>query len=113
VTNEKPKTARRWFFPVAFAVVVLMATVASTFASSLPDGLAFVAGQLGFLDAAAPHASDASPLAGYGVAGLAEPSLARGLAGLVGILVVLGIALVLGLAVRRRYRRAAEAGDGE
>jgi hypothetical protein len=98
---------------VAFVVVALIAAVASFYASSSPDGLEFVAGQLGFLDAAAPHASNGSPLAGYGVAGVVDPRLSTGLAGLAGVLVVLVVALVVGLVLRRRKGRAIEANGRE
>jgi cobalt/nickel transport system permease protein/cobalt/nickel transport protein len=61
------------------AVCVLLAGVASAWASTRPDGLEFVAEKLGF---------DGSPLADYGVDGMAPSGLSTGLAGVVGIVVV-------------------------
>ena len=70
-------------------VALLVAGVASYYASGSPDGLNRVAGDLGF--ASAEQASDASsgPLAGYEVAGLDHARGSCGLAGVLGCLVVL------------------------
>jgi cobalt/nickel transport system permease protein/cobalt/nickel transport protein len=70
------------------AVCVLLAGVASAWASTRPDGLEFVAEKLGFAGAAGEHALDGSPLADYGVDGMAPSGLSTGLAGVVGIVVV-------------------------
>jgi hypothetical protein len=113
MTGSEVKPARRWFFPVAFTVVALVAGVASAYASRLPDGLEFVAAQLGFLDAAVQHATAGSPLAGYGIVGVADPRLSAGLAGFAGTLAVLGVAWVVALVLRRRNRRAIEVSGPE
>ena len=73
----------------------------STWASSHPDGLEFVAEKLGFLDTAGPHNSDNSPLAGYAIRGM-EGSASAGLAGVVGVLVVALLAFGLMRLLRRR-----------
>lgn len=93
----------RWFFAIAFGVVLLIAAVVSLFASSSPDGLEFVAGSLGFLDAAGDSPAAGSPLADYAVPG-APPVLATGLAGVIGVVVVLGVAALVGVVLRRRRR---------
>ena len=74
------------------AVTLLVAGVVSLVASGSPDGLEWVAGQLGFADAARDHPVAASPLAGYGSAG----------AGLIGTVVVLALATGLFWLIRRR-----------
>lgn len=93
----------RWFFAIAFSVVILIAGVVSAVASSNPDGLEFVAGSLGFLDAAGDSPTAGSPLADYAVVG-APPVLATGLAGVIGVVIVLGVAALIGVIVRRRRR---------
>jgi len=81
----------------------LIAAVVSFFASSSPDGLEFVAGSLGFLEAAGDSPTAGSPLADYAVHG-APPVLATGLAGVIGVVVVLGVASLVGVVLRRRRR---------
>jgi hypothetical protein len=64
------------------------------FASSLPDGLEAVAGQLGFEHRASESAP--APMPDYQTPGIAWPVGATALAGLIGTIVVFGLALVLG-----------------
>jgi hypothetical protein len=82
-------------------VSLLVAGVLSTVASSHPDGLEYVAGRLGFADAAGPHTAADSPLADYAVRGVEGP-LSGGLAGVVGVLVVGLVAFGLVALLRRR-----------
>lgn len=86
-------------------VCVVLAGVVSLWASGHPDGLEFVAEKLGFIDSAGQHASDGSPLADYGVAGIANERLSGGLAGVVGVIVVAVIAFGLMHLLRRRGPR--------
>lgn len=83
-------------------VSLLVAGVASYYASSHPDGLEYVAEKTGFLDSAEDSATADSPLADYGVEGVDNERLSGGLAGVIGSVVVLGLAGGLFLALRRR-----------
>ncbi|MEO7268212.1 MAG: PDGLE domain-containing protein [Knoellia sp.] len=87
------------------AISLLLAGVVSLWASGHPDGLEFVAQRLGFLDSAGEHTSDGSPLAGYGMAGVDNPRLSGGLAGLIGVVVVAVLAFGLMHLLRRRNPR--------
>jgi hypothetical protein len=86
----------------ALAVVLLLGGVASYYASSSPDGLSRVAEDQGISKAQRPHATEDSPLAGYGVRGVGDARLSRGLSGVVGVGVVLLLGTGLTLVVRRR-----------
>lgn len=65
------------------AVPFLVAGLLAPFASSKPDGLERVAADLGFSEKAAPDMWT-TPLSGYSVAGVDQPILAVGLAGVLG-----------------------------
>ena len=92
----------RTFVIGALVAAFLLAGVASHYASAHPDGLESVAEETGFLDSADDHAAADGPLADYAVKGVAEPRLAGGLAGVIGILITLAIAGAIAFAVRRR-----------
>jgi cobalt/nickel transport protein len=81
---------------------LVLAGVASFYASSHPDGLEHVAERTGFLDSADDSSAADGPMADYAVKGVDSPRLAGGLAGVVGVLVTLGLAGGIGYAVRRR-----------
>lgn len=83
-------------------VSLLVAGVASYYASAHPDGLEHVAEETGFLDSAEDSATADSPLADYGVEGVDNERLSGGLAGVIGSLVVLALAGGLFLVLRRR-----------
>lgn len=86
-------------------ICLLLAGVVSLWASGNPDGLEFVAERLGFIDTAGEHASGESPFADYGTAGVANPRLSGGLAGVVGVVVVAIIAFGLMHLLRRNGSR--------
>jgi hypothetical protein len=88
----------KWFTILALAIAIGLATAASPFASSSPDGLERVATDNGF--AAHAEASD-GPLADYALPGIDDPRLATGLAGFAGTLIVFGAGAALAGAVRR------------
>ena len=84
-------------------VSLLLAVGVSSFASSSPDGLEYVAEQLGFADtASAEHATQDSPLADYQASGVEDERISTGLAGLGGVAVTAALAFGLFWALRRR-----------
>lgn len=92
----------RRFFAALLVVTLLVAGVASFYASSHPDGLEYVAEQTGFLDSAEDSPTADSPLADYQTSGVDNERLGGGLAGIIGVLLVLGIAGGVAWGVRRR-----------
>ena len=87
-------------------ITLVLAGVVSFYASSHPDGLNYVAEKVGFSGTAQPHASDGSPLSGYATRGVSDQRLSRGVAGVVGVVVV-GL-LFGGLTWALRRRRSDE-----
>ncbi len=92
----------RRFFALALVVSLLVAGVASYYASSHPDGLEYVAEQTGFIDSAEESATAGSPLADYQTTGVDDPRLSGGLAGVAGVVVMLVLSTGLFWLVRRR-----------
>lgn len=72
----------------AFLFVPAVAVIAAFFASSSPDGLERVAGNLGFIDSAAERES---LLADYSVSALPEGGLSAASAGTAGVLITLSV----------------------
>jgi cobalt/nickel transport protein len=94
-------TTRR-FVAVGLLLTLLVAGVASFYASSHPDGLEHVAEQTGFSDSAQESAASDSPLADYSVDGVDDARLSGGLAGVIGCVLTLAIAGGLFMVLRRR-----------
>jgi cobalt/nickel transport protein len=92
----------RHFFAVALVVCLLVAGVASYYASAHPDGLEYVAEQTGFIDSAEDSATSDSPLADYQTSGVDDARLSGGLAGVIGVAVMLVLSTGLFWLVRRR-----------
>jgi len=92
----------RRFFAVALLVSLLVAGVASYYASAHPDGLEHVAEQAGFLDSAKDSATADSPLADYQTSGVDDARISGGLAGVIGVVVMLVLSTGLFRLVRRR-----------
>jgi cobalt/nickel transport protein len=92
----------RLFAVLVLAVTLLVAGGVSYYASEHPDGLEYVAGQVGFGDAAEESPTAGSPLAGYRLRGVEDDRASTAVAGVVGAFVVLLLAGGLGLALRRR-----------
>ncbi|WP_026341206.1 PDGLE domain-containing protein [Actinomadura atramentaria] len=90
------------FFAVFLLVSLVLAGIVSYYASSSPDGLEKVAADKGIAAKEKSHTMKDSPLADYGVKGVGDGRLSGGLAGVIGV----GVVLVLGggvfWAVRRR-----------
>lgn len=93
----------RWLVLIGVAVSLVLAGIVSYYASGHPDGLQFVAHQLGFGDAA--QAGHDAPLAGYSVKGVSDGRLSGGLAGVIGVVVTGAIAFAMTWALRRRGSR--------
>jgi hypothetical protein len=85
----------KWFTILALALAIGLATAASPFASSSPDGLERVAGDKGFAERGE---SRNAPLLDYGT----DSKVATGLAGFGGTLIVFALAGGVALVVRRR-----------
>jgi cobalt/nickel transport protein len=96
------RRSRRLLILVLVLVSLVLAVGVSSFASAHPDGLEYVAGQLGFEDTAGDHATAGSPVADYEAAGVQDARLATGLAGLVGVTVTAAVAFALFWALRRK-----------
>ncbi|MCD4527051.1 PDGLE domain-containing protein [Nocardioides sp. cx-173] len=93
---------RTRFFVVGLLAALLLAGVGSYYASAHPDGLEYVAEKTGFIDSAEEPKTGDSPFADYQTSGVEDERLSGGLAGVVGVLLVLVIAGGVGYAVRRR-----------
>ena len=92
----------RRFFAAALVLTLLLAGVVSAWASSHPDGLEHVAAQTGFLDSAEDSAAADSPFADYRTTGVDDARLSGGVAGVVGVLVMLLLSTGLFWVLRRR-----------
>jgi cobalt/nickel transport system permease protein len=85
---------------VSFGLVLFVAP----FASSWPDGLERIAETLGFSGAASSTALVPSPLADYGVPGIASSTVSTILAGVIGTLIAFALSFVFARVVT--YRKA-------
>ena len=97
---------------VGLLVALLVAGVGSWYASSSPDGLEATAAEQGFDHTARDSAAADSPLADYSVTGVADERVSGGLAGVIGVVLVLLLAGGLALLVRRRSPTGAGVGAG-
>ncbi len=107
------RTSRRALWITGLVTSLVLAGFVSFYASSNPDGLEKVAHDKGIDSRARKHASDGSPLAGYGVKDVADARLSGGLAGVIGV----GVTVVAGSTVfwvvrRRRTNDASPVGTG-
>jgi len=89
----KTKLAGVYLYLLLASLVV--AGALSFYASSHPDGLEKVAENEGFLETAKDSAVSGSPLADYGVAGIANERVSVGLSGIIGVFVTAAIAFLL------------------
>ena len=78
--------SNRKFYLIFLLVSIGLAGIVSFYASSSPDGLEKVAGDIGFIDTAKDHTLDNSVLADYGVAGIENERLSVGIAGVLGVI---------------------------
>ena len=96
----------RRVFLVSLVLVLLVAGVASFYASSHPDGLEYVAERAGFGDKAKDSPMSSSPLADYSTKGVENDRISGGVAGIAGSLVVLVMSGGLFWVLRRREPEA-------
>ena len=101
----------RTFVLTGLVVALLLAGVASYYASSHPDGLEYVAERTGFIDSADEHRAADGPLADYRARGVDDARVSGGLAGVLGVLLTLLVAGGIGFAVRRRGAPAERSGQ--
>ncbi|MET0674147.1 MAG: PDGLE domain-containing protein [Microbacterium pygmaeum] len=99
---QRRRISTRAFTIAALGIALVIACVVSLWASANPDGLEFVAGSTGFLDAAQDSATAGSPFADYGVVFVDNPWLSVALAGAIGCAVTFGLAWLVGRAAKRR-----------
>ena len=95
------------FVAAGLLVALALAFFVSPQASSKPDGLNKVAIDQGFAGQQTSHATEDSPLAGYGVEGVDNDRLSTGLAGIIGVTLVFALAGGFFLVLRGRSRGTA------
>jgi cobalt/nickel transport system permease protein/cobalt/nickel transport protein len=94
----------RWVALGVLLVALVLAGVVSHYASQDPDGLTRVSQDKGFARTETQHRAADSPFAGYRTKDVGDDRLSGGLAGVVGVVVVLVLAGGLTWVVRRRGR---------
>ncbi|WP_197025859.1 PDGLE domain-containing protein [Nocardioides sp. URHA0020] len=99
--------ATKWVALGILLAALLLAGGVSYYASSQPDGLTRVSQDKGFASTQKDHRAADSPLAGYAAKDVDNRRLSGGLAGVVGVVVVLALGTGLAYVVRRRDRRPA------
>jgi len=102
------RPSNRTFFLSFLVVSLLLAGVVSYYASAHPDGLNYVAEKTGFISAEKTHPVSDSPLAGYSTKGVEDDRLSGGIAGVVGVLVMLVLSTGLFWGLRRRRDEPAD-----
>lgn len=105
------RPGNRTFVVVGVLVAVLLAGVASYYASAAPDGLDRAARDSGIAGAEDQHGAADGPLAGYRARGVEDDRLSTLVAGVTGSLVVLGLFGGLTFVLRRRKAADAQAGS--
>ncbi|WP_165821255.1 PDGLE domain-containing protein [Nocardioides gansuensis] len=98
----------RTFLALGLLVCLLVAGVASYYASAHPDGLEHVAEQAGFGHTAEDSATADSPLADYQTRGVEDSRVSGGLAGVAGVALVAVLGGGLFWLVRRRDPAASD-----
>ena len=96
------KLSNNKFIAAGFLVAAILAGGASYYASSHPDGLEKVAGDIGFIDTAKDSAVADSPLAGYGIKGIDNARVSGGLAGILGIIATGAVGGALFMFIRKK-----------
>jgi cobalt/nickel transport protein len=107
-TSTGRRISNRALLLAGLVISLLIAGVASFYASSHPDGLEHVAEQTGFASTQESSAAEASPLADYQTSGVENQRLSGGIAGVLGVGVVLLVGGGLFWVLRRRGRSGTE-----
>jgi cobalt/nickel transport protein len=94
--------ATKWVLVGSLLVALALAGIVSYYASSDPDGLTKVSEDKGFADTETDHGAKDGPFAGYAAKDVGNERLAGGIAGVVGVVVVLALGTGLVYVVRRR-----------
>lgn len=100
--------SNRKFYVAGFIASLFLAGVVSFYASSQPDGLEKVAGDIGFIKTAKDHANAEGTLAGYSVNGIENERASVGVAGVIG---VIGTAVVAGIGFKLIARKPKKDGN--
>jgi cobalt/nickel transport protein len=100
--------ASRKFYIAGFVASLFLAGIVSFYASSSPDGLEKVAGDIGFIETAKDHTNADGTLADYGVKGIENERASVGVAGVIG---VIGTAVVAGVAFKLIARKPKKDGN--
>ncbi len=95
------KVSWKYFIVAGLIVSVFLAFFISPFASSYPDGLERVATNHGFIQKGEKNVWSHSPIADYLFPGIKSEFLAKGLAGLVGTLIVFALSYGIFLVIRK------------
>ncbi len=101
-TQLERRVSAKGFAVAALVVCLALAGAVSYYASVSPDGLNKVAADKGFGAQEKDSAAADSPLAGYDTEGVDDSRLSGGVAGVVGVVVVLVFAGGLAYVVRRK-----------
>ncbi|UJB42430.1 energy-coupling factor ABC transporter permease [Streptomyces sp. A1-5] len=104
-----PRRSARRLWLAGLAAALLCAGGLRYYASSSPDGLEKVAHDKGLDTRTEQHATADSPLADYSVKDIANPRLAGGLAGVIGVAATLAVGTGVFVVLRRRKAAAADA----
>jgi cobalt/nickel transport protein len=96
------------FYVAGFVISLFLAGVVSFYASSSPDGLEKVAGDIGFIETAKDHSNADGTLADYGVKGVDNERASVGIAGVIG---VIGTAVVAGVGFKLIARKPKKDGS--
>ena len=93
---------QKTFLISGFIASLFLAGIVSFYASSHPDGLEKVAGDIGFSETAKENTNSDGILADYGVKGIDNPRLSTGAAGVVGVVATAAISTGLFALIRRK-----------
>ncbi len=93
---------QKTFLISGFMASLVLAGVVSFYASSSPDGLEKVAGDIGFIESAQENANSEGILADYGVKGVENARLSTGAAGVIGVIATGAISTGLFFLIRRK-----------
>lgn len=93
---------QKTFLITGFTISLFLAGIVSFYASSHPDGLEKVAGDIGFIETAKDHSNSGGILADYGVKGVESQRLSTGAAGVIGVVATGAISTGIFALIRRK-----------